>query len=174
MKKFSKRAVIGGTVGSLVAVGGTALAAILLTTSISGAATIHEVATKNEVAVVASSVNGSRLNCSDVTVSPDFKTLVFNPVLTKPVGGPNAVPASVPVPGGVCDIVLTVKNTGDVPIRVSDQSALNGPAGWTISGFGGNGLSPIAPAGTGTISAKVTALQGATSGAFGGQIVYTD
>lgn len=174
MKKFSKRAVIGGTVGTLVAVGGTALAAILLTTSISGSAKINEVATKNEVSVVASSIDGSRLDCSDVTVSPDFKTLVFNPVLTKPVGGSNAVPASVPVPGGDCTVVLTVKNTGDVPIRVSDQSRLTGPAGWTISGFGGNGLAPIAPKGEGTISAKVTALQGATAGAFGGQIVYTD
>lgn len=174
MKKFSKRAVVGGVIGTTVAVGGTALAAILLTTSISGQAEINEVATKNEVSVTASSIDGSKLDCSNVQVSPDFKTLTFNPVLTKPVGGSNAVPATVPVPGGKCTVVLAVNNTGDVPIRVSDQSRLDGPAGWTISGFGGSGLAPIAAGSSGTISATIEALQGATEGAFGGQIVYTD
>lgn len=173
---ISKRAkAIAGGVGGVVIAGGAALAAILLTTTIAGNATVNEVETSNSLNVSASAANGSRLNCSDIKVSDDFKTLTFNPVLTKPVGGTNADPATVPVPGGDCTVTLKVKNTGDTTIKVDGTSNLSSfPKGWQPSGFSGNALSPIAPGAEGSLVIKVTATQAAEAGAITGKLVYTD
>lgn len=172
--KFTRKAVITSVIGTVAAVGvGGAVAAILLSTDIGGQASVREVATKNEITVTASAANGSKLDCSDIAVTSDFTSLTFNPKLTKPVGGGNA--SNVPVAGGECTVNLAVKNSGDTTIRVDGSSNISKfPAGWTVSNFSGNALSPIAPGGTGILSLKLTATQAAVPGAIEGKLVYTD
>lgn len=160
--------------GIVLAGGGVALAAILLTTDITGTAKVNVVGTSNAITVVPSVANGSALNCSDLTVSPDFKTLTFNPVLTKTINGSNS--GTDPVKGGDCTITLKVKNTGTNPIRVdSVSSKLTAPAGWKITAFSGNALAPIQPGVEASVSATLTATEDAKTGdQFGGKLVYTD
>jgi archaellum component FlaG (FlaF/FlaG flagellin family) len=149
---------------------GVALAAILLTTTISGKATINEVTTSNSLDVSATSADGSALKCN-VSVNEDNTQLEINPVLTKLVGGGNA--SGVPIPGGECTLTIKVKNSGDTTIRVDGSSILTVPDGWTGGPY--TGLeTPIAKGETGTVTAKITANQDAKAGDFGGKLVYTD
>lgn len=163
---------IGGLLG-LLGGAGVATAAILLTTTITGNATVNSIATSNSVAVTASAVSGSQLDCTDVHVTDDSKTLTVNPVLTKHVGGSNSTGA--PVPGGTCTITLTVHNTGNTPLKVDGSSAISAlPTGWNTTAFIGNALSPIAAGATATLAVTLSADQNAISGKFSGQLVYSD
>jgi hypothetical protein len=159
--------------GVLVLGAGVALAAVLLTTNITGTATVKTVGTSNAISVAASSVNGSALDCSNLKVSDDFTSLAFNPVLTKTVNGSNS--GTTPVTGGACTITLSVKNTGTSTIKLDGTSGFSVPTGWSISNLAGAALSPIAPGATATASATLTATQAAADGGtFGGKLVYTD
>jgi hypothetical protein len=161
--------------GGLVLVGGgVALAAILLTTNITGTAKVNTVGTSNAITVVPSVSNGSALNCSDLKVSPDFKTLTFNPVLTKTINGSNS--GTDPVKGGDCTITLNVKNTGTSTIKVDGSSGFTVPnEGWEITALTGDALNPIQPGTTASVSATLKATEAAKDGGtFGGKLVYTD
>jgi NPCBM-associated, NEW3 domain of alpha-galactosidase len=159
--------------GVLVLGAGVALAAVLLTTTISGKATVKTIGTSNSISVTASAANGSALDCSSLSVSRDFTTLSFNPVLTKTVNGSNS--GTTPVTGGDCTITLNVTNTGTSTIQLDGTSAFTVPDGWSVTPLSGNALSPILPGASASVSAKLTATQAAADGGtFGGKLVYTD
>ena len=173
------RRVLFGFVPLPVAVGlsaltaGVALAAVLLTTNITGTATVKTVGTANEVAVSASAVNGSALDCSNIKINEDFTTLTFNPVLTKTVNGSNS--GTTPVKGGQCTITVKVKNTGTTPIRIDQSSGINVPEGWTKNDPTGTGFENIAPGAEGSVSQTIIATEAAADGGkFTGKLVYTD
>lgn len=171
-----KAKIVSGVAGALTMFGaGIALAAFLLQTNVTGQATVISggpgSGTANEVRVSVQSTNGSQLNCDDIGISPDFKTLTFNPKLTVPENGPNA--SGQPIPGGDCKVSVTVKNTGANPIAVSSDSGVALPAGWVPTDFViPNGA--IAPGAEQVISAKIVATDAAQSGAITGKLVYTD
>lgn len=170
------RRVLFGFVPLPVAIGltalsaGVALAAILLTTTITGQTTIKQISTSNDVDVTATSENGSALKCN-VVLSNDDTSLQINPELTKQVGGGNA--SGVPIPGGTCTLTFTVRNTGDTTIKVDSTSDLILPAGWSKGPIEGL-QTPIAKGETGTITAVITANEDATEGPVTGKLVYTD
>lgn len=176
MSSRSKK-IVGGIVGFLVTfAAGVAVAAILLSTTITGNASVTPggpgSGTSNEVRVAVDAVNGSQLNCDDIGISDDFKTLTFNPKLTVPQHGENA--SNTPVPGGTCTVKVTVKNTGSSVIRVSPESGLTAfPAGWSATDFSVS-TAPIQPGQAQTISAKVVANHNAQAGPISGKLVYTD
>ncbi len=168
-----KTATVVGLIGAAVlGAGGVALAAILLTTNITGTATVNEVNTANDLDVTATSADGSQLKCN-VNISDDNKTLTFNPVLTKPVGGSNS--SGAPIAGGDCTVTLTVKNIGNTVIKLDGSSGITQfPAGWTATPIAGNALNPIPAGATATATIKVTATQSAVGGPIQGKLVYTD
>lgn len=167
-----KLGAVAAIMGTLLGIGGIALAAILLTTTIAGTATVNEVNTANDLDVTATSADGSQLKCN-VAISTDNKTLSFNPVLTKPVGGPNS--SGAPIPGGECTINLAVQNIGQTTIKVDPTSGITKfPAGWTATPIGGNALNPIPAGQTATAVIKITATQAAVGGPIEGKLVYTD
>jgi hypothetical protein len=160
-------------VPAILALGATAaLAAILLTTNITGKATIVSVSTSNAMDVSATSADGSALKCN-VAVNDTNTQLSINPELTKQVGGGNA--SGVPIPGGACTLTVKVHNTGDTTIKVASTSRRPSPSrtGWAVTDITGLDQ-PIAKGATGTLTAKITANQDATAGDFGGKLVYTD
>ena len=181
MSSRSKK-IVGGIVGFLVTfAAGVAVAAILLSTSISGQASVRDVpgtgsggngggvANKVSVDVDANATNGSNLDCSDITVSDDSTTLTFNPKLSKPAAnGANA--SSQPVQGGTCTIRIDVRNTGDVPLTVSD-AALTLPDGWIVGATTGLDQ-PIASKGKQQLTAEITATGAAQAGAVTGKLEY--
>jgi hypothetical protein len=168
--------IVSGIVGAGLTFGaGVALAAFLLQTNVTGNATVTQggpgSGTANEVSVSVQSTNGSQLNCDDIGISSDFKTLTFNPKLVVPQNGPNA--SGQPIPGGDCKVSVTVKNTGSKAIAVSPESGVALPSGWVPTDFSiPNGA--IAPGGSQVISAKIVATDKAQSGAITGKLVYTD
>ena len=170
-----KAGVVGGVIGTVVALGGgVALAAILLTTNVTGATTVTEVNTRNDIDVTASSADGSRLVCSPISIDDDNTTLNLNPKLSKPVGGPNSN-GTAPIAGGTCTVKLTVKNTGDVPIRLDTvQTVVTFPQGWSVTRFEGPATGSIAVGATAVAEADITANQDAVSGPITGKLVYTD
>ena len=176
MSSRSKK-IVGGIVGFLVTfVAGVAVAAILLSTTITGNATVTQggpgSGTSNEVRVAVDAENGSQLNCDDIGISDDFTTLTFNPELTVPEHGPNA--SDTAVPGGTCTVKVTVKNTGSSAIQVSPESGLTSfPAGWSATDFSVS-TAPIQPGQEQTISAKVVAKHNAKTGPISGKLIYTD
>jgi hypothetical protein len=163
---------VAAIAGTILGAAGVALAAILLTTNITGQASVSTVNTANDLDVTASAVNGSQLDCSDINVSSDNTTLTFNPKLTKPAGGSNA--SNVPVPGGTCTINLAVKNTGDTVIKLDQSSTVTAPAGWNITALTGNALGSIQPNATANATATLSATGAAVAGPVGGKLVYTD
>lgn len=171
-RKRKTATVFGLITAAALGAGGVALAAILLTTNITGAATINDVDTANDVEVSASAASGSQLDCSNIKISPDNATLEFNPVLNKPKGGGNA--SGVPIAGGDCTITLQVSNVGDTSIRLDGSSKVTGPKGWIIGTPTGPALGTIASGKTATATIPIKANQDAEAGAFGGKLVYTD
>lgn len=171
-----KTKVVSGVAGALLMfVAGIAVAAVLLSTSIVGQATVERgqpgSGTSNEIRVAVSNVNGSQLNCDDIGISNDFKELTFNPKLTIPANGPNGPQA---VPGGECTVRITVKNTGSKPIRIDPSSAITAaPKGWVVPDL----QIPAGRIDSGkeqTITAKVVARADAATGPITGKLVYTD
>jgi hypothetical protein len=154
----------------MVLTAGVALAAILLTTTISGQTVINEVATSNDVDVTASSQDGSALKCT-VNLSADDKTLEIIPTLTKQIGGGNA--SGVPIPGGTCTLKFLVKNTGNTNIRVDESSILTLPAGWDKGPIEGL-QQTIVPNAVHEITVNIIANENATVGSVTGKLVYTD
>jgi len=163
---------IGGIVGSTVALGGVAVAAILLTTEVSGKATIQEVRTSNSIELKVVSENGSRLDCQDLAVSRGSKLITFNPKLTKPVGGPNS--SNVPIPGGTCTITAIVTNTGDTAIQVDPSSNFILPEGWKVTPVSGDATYPIPSGKEAQFTVTITATDAAQPGPVSGQIVYAE
>ena len=100
-------------------------------------------------------------------------TLNLNPKLTKPTGGPNS--SGVPIDGARCTVKLTVKNTGDTPIRLDAiQTVVKFPEGWTVESFTGPATGSIAPKATATADAVIFATYDAVAGPISGKLVYTD
>jgi archaellum component FlaG (FlaF/FlaG flagellin family) len=159
----------------LTAIGGVALAAVLLTTSIGGTLTVRNVGTSNSITVTGSSQDGSALDCGDIRIGADAKTLAINPILTKTQNGANSDQPQ-PILGGECTITLNVKNTGTNPIKVDQgQTAFGTPTGITLKSLNGSAFDSIAPGQTGQIVAVLNADSSADgSGNFGGRLVYTD
>ncbi|BBG03418.1 MULTISPECIES: hypothetical protein [Pseudonocardia] len=181
MSSRSKK-IVGGIVGFLVTfAAGVAVAAILLSTSISGQASVTNVpgtgsggngggvANKVSVDVDANAANGSNLDCSDITVSEDSTTLTFNPKLSKPAAnGGNA--STQPIQGGECTIMINVKNTGDVALAVGAAN-LNLPGGWIVGAT--TGLDRTIPSGGNQrLTAVITATEAAQPGSVTGTLEY--
>ncbi len=101
-------------------------------------------------------------------------TLTFNPKLTKPVGGPNSN-GTADIPGGTCTLKLTVRNTGQVPIKLDTvQTVVPFPTGWAVERFDGPATGSILPGATAVAEADIVAKQNAVTGPITGKLVYTD
>lgn len=180
-------AIIGSLAFAGLAAAGMATAAVLLTTTVTGSATINTIQAttpptntttpppstttappKPAVAISATGNQQGGLDCRQVGVSADYKTLTFKPVLTRVEGEPAKAES--------CTVTLKVRNTGNTLIHL-DASAtqLEGPNGWTIGAPTGDAVSTeIKPAEVKTATIAVTATPSATTGDFRGQLVYAD
>jgi hypothetical protein len=140
-----------------------------------GALTVNNVGTSNSITVTGSSKDGSALDCGDIKIGADAKSLTINPVLTKTKNGANSDKPE-PILGGDCTITLAVTNTGTSTIKVDQgQTQFTTPKGITLKSLNGNAFDAIAPQGTGQIVAVLNADSTADgSGSFGGKLVYTD
>ena len=161
--------------GVVVLGAGVALAAVLLTTTVGGTLTVKNQATANSITVTGSSKDGSALDCGDIKIGTDAKSLTINPVLTKTQNGANSDQPT-PILGGDCTITLTVANTGTNAIKVDQtQTAFTTPKGITLKSLNGTAFDSIAPEKTGQIIAVLNADSSADgTGSFGGKLVYTD
>lgn len=166
------KAVTGGILG-LGIVGGTAVAAILLTTNITGTATVTTTSTTaNDLDVSVAAVSGPNIDCATgLAVSNDNRTLTFNPKLTIVAGGANS---NAPAPGGDCTIKVTVKNDGDKAIHLDGTSGFDMPHGWEVTDFGGDALGTIGVGETKNATARVIAKNDAVTGPITGKLVYSD
>jgi len=162
---------IGGIVGSTLALGGVAVAAILLITEVKGEATVQEVRTSNSIQLDVTSQDGPYLDCQNLDVSKDARLITFNPKLTKPVGGPNA---SNVIPGGACTITGIVTNTGNTTIQVDPSSGFFFPKGWEVTPVSGNATRSIPAGKQGQFTVTITATDAAQPGPVSGQIVYAE
>ncbi|WP_181780520.1 NEW3 domain-containing protein [Pseudonocardia pini] len=149
------KAITGGIVGVGIA-GGAALAAILLTTTIEGNASVSSETIARSVEVTGSG-KGTNLDCSDIKVSTDSGTVTVNPKLIIQNGQ-----------GGTCTLKAKLNNTGDQPLTIT-KFDLQGPAGWTIAPAVGTAVGQSIPAGqSGQAEAVVTATGTAQGGAVTG------
>ncbi|WP_181780521.1 NEW3 domain-containing protein [Pseudonocardia pini] len=158
-------------IGALTAVGfgavSVATAAVLLTTSVTGTATIKTVPAPAEpkIALSASGTQNEGLDCRQVGVSADYTTLTLKPVLTRTEGQAAATET--------CTLTFRLRNVGTVPVRLDvAATTISGPSGWTASAPDGDATADIAPGAVKTATVTVTAAATATEGAFSGQLVY--
>ena len=171
MSSRSKK-IVGGIVGFAVTfIAGVAVAAILLSTTITGNATIRNAPgepTPDPVtsrSVSASGTNTGALDCRQVGVSADSSTLTFKPVLTRPAGGQTGNES--------CTVTMKVRNTGTTTLTVDASSGFTAPAGWTVGGISGDAVTgPIAPGQVKDAKVTVTATPAAEAGDFSGKLVY--
>lgn len=163
-----KTKIVSGVAGALTMFAvGVAVAAILLSTSIVGNATIKQAAPEPVTSrtVSASGTNGGALDCRQVGVSEDSATLTFKPVLTRPAGGQTGNES--------CTVTMKVRNTGTTTLNVDGSSGFNAPAGWNVGAITGDAVtSPIAPGQVKSATVTLTATPSAEAGAFSGKLVY--
>lgn len=172
MSSRSKK-IVGGIVGFAVTfIAGVAVAAILLSTTITGNATIRNAPgepTPDPVssrAVSASGSNTGALDCRQVGVSADSATLTFKPVLTRPADGQTGNES--------CTVTIKVRNTGTTTLTVDGSSGFEAPVGWNVGGIRGDAVTgPIAAGEVKSATVTVTATPAAAEGDFSGKLVYT-
>lgn len=171
MSSRSKK-IVGGIVGFAVTfIAGVAVAAILLSTTITGNATIRTAPgepTPDPVtsrSVSASGTHTGGLDCRQVGVSADWSTLTFKPVLTRPAGGQTGNES--------CTVTMKVRNTGTSTLTVDGSSGFTAPAGWRVGGISGDAVTgPIAPGQVKSATVTLTATPAAEEGEFSGKLVY--
>lgn len=151
--------VIGAIAGAVfAAVGGAAIAAIMLNTTVTGSTSYADASASMEVTSVSVGEQKGGVTCAAtklggnaVKVDPKVKRITG--------GGDNAT-----VPGS-CVITMNLKNTGSEPLTLAafkfDGAA---PAGWTL--VDPKGSTKLAAGATGTVSATVTANDKAGQGSF--------
>lgn len=146
---------------------GMATAGVLLTTTVTGEATIRTVpAPEAKVALSVTGTLGGALDCRQVGVAADYRTLTFKPVLARTEGGPSSEET--------CTLTLKVRNTGTVPVHLDTMATtIAGPAGWTASAPSGAATRSIAPNAVAEATVTITAGTQAVEGRFSGQLVYS-
>lgn len=162
---------IAGGIGGVAIAGGAAFAAILLSTTITGSAAIDTTTTANSIAV--SGTNEGRLDCSNTSITPDFKTLTVSAVLKRTAGGPNS--NAVAQGDASCVITTAIKNTGDTALTPGAPD-FHVPDGWTVGLAPGGTVPPASIAPGATYEAKVllTATPAAVAGPITGSLTFSD
>lgn len=154
---------IGGIFGAIFAIAGAAVAAFVLTTTISGSTAF---AGGSNVADKITAVEGSRsatLDCTAIAVAGGGEAVSFNPkMIRQSVQGTPQDYA-----GGECTVKATLQNTGDVPLRFkSGTLSGDGVQGWKFVPTSNPGT--IAPGQSVTVTVKVTAPKDAKAGTLTG------
>lgn len=154
---------VGGIFGVIFALAGAAVAAFVLTTTISGSTAF---AGGTNIADKITAVEGtasSTLDCKAISVAGGGEAVNFNPkMIRQSVQGTPQDYA-----GGECTVKATLQNTGDVPLRFK-SGALSGAGvdGWKFVPQGVPGT--IAPGASVAVTVKVTAPANAKAGTLTG------
>lgn len=172
-RRHRKATAIGGAVGAF-ALAGTAVAAVMLSTPISGTASATETQVQASDTLLGGSNTGATdqedLACS-VAVEDGGESLEINATADKKiVVGENGDETVIDDRAGTCRIFVTVKNTGDVPLVVTDFSLDGNVPGWTLTEVSPNN-DQLAPGESKFVNAELSASDSAESGSFSGQIV---
>ena len=163
----SKRARVAVIVGGALGIVGIALAAFVLTATVSGGVTFRDQDADFRVAA-SGTVGTNGMDCTNTGIT-DGNNISVNPVIarfTSP-GQPPQVPAQ------RCTVAVRIDNTGDVPLGVNGN--FSAPAGITPAFTGGPGNGVIA-AGSGadyTITLTVADGSQPAQGPISGQLQLT-
>lgn len=135
LSRNRRRLGIGAVVGTLLGVGGVALAAILLTTTVTGTVGYSGTVVASQLGNVSVTGDGG-VSCSRDNRTKTDTSIAVNAEVQRLVGGGTA--ESVP---GTCLISLVINNTGAEPLTVVGPGIVEAaplPAGWTITGQSAN------------------------------------
>ena len=128
-----KRARVAVIVGGALGIVGIALAAFLLTATVSGGVTFRDQDADFRVAA-SGTVGTGGMDCTNTRVT-DGNNVSINPVIarfTSP-GQPPEVPAQ------QCTVAVRIDNTGDVPLKVDGTFSTPSGVGYTFGGGPANG-----------------------------------
>lgn len=161
-----RKGVIAGTVGAgVVAAAGTAAAAILLSTSVSGQLAFAQNNVQASYSVAAAVTGETDLDCTVVTATQNELQVDATADSTSINGQPQADDLS-----GSCTVEVTLTNTGQATLKVIGSNVTT-PAGWHYSLVGdtdGDNNSVFAPGEVESAEYKLTVDNGATTGSLGG------
>lgn len=154
---------VPAAVVALVALAGVAVAAIMLSSAVNTDVSVAETNkdASDDITNVAV-IGGEDLSCSNIVVSADGESVSLTALADKTTitaeGGETSL---VEDSAGYCTLQATIKNTGDVKLKVDGVSVLNAPAGWTTKQMSGDIW--LNPGDTGTFDFAVAADFGAAS-----------
>ncbi|MFC5063233.1 hypothetical protein [Actinomycetospora atypica] len=163
----SKRARVAVIVGGALGIVGIALAAFLLTATVTGGVTFRD--QNADFRVSASGTLGTNgMDCTNSRVT-DGNNISINPVIarfTSP-GKPAQVPAQ------QCTVAVRIDNTGSVPLAV--DGTFSAPAGVTFAFGGGpaNGSIPAGGRADYTVNLDVAAGSQPSAGLITGELRLT-
>lgn len=124
------KTVVAGAVVGVLALAGAAVAAILLTSNLSGSVSAATKTASDELLAPAVVDESGAVECSAELDGED--TVQVNPTLytIEAEDGANGAPIE---EGGFCTVELRLHNNGDVPLFIDGYGGGNLPDGWTIN-----------------------------------------
>ena len=150
-----KAAVVAGIVGGLFGVAGIAVAAMLLTTTISGTVSFADTAATQTVSDVSGTNDG--LDCTSAAAANGGAGITVNPKIKRI----NQVQQA-----GSCLITGTLNNTGQAALRLVSVGIDNTPPGYTLEFTNVTPGETIAGGASKVITVRLSATATAPVGAF--------
>ena len=163
----SKRARIAVIVGGALGIVGIALAAFMLTATVTGGVTFRDQDADFRVAA-SGTVGTNGMDCTKTGVT-DGNNVSVNPVVAR-FTSPGQLPQ---VPAQRCTVAVRIDNTGAVPLSVNGN--FSAPAGIEFT-FGGGPANGTIAAGSGaeyTINLSVAAGSQPVAGPIDGKLLLT-